>query len=142
MRHRPYLILLAALAALSLAAAGCGDDEETTTEEPAVTSEETGAANEETDGGGGAAKPVEVAMTEYRFDPSDLALAQGDSIEVVNDGELPHNFTVEAEDLATPDIDPGASDELTVDLAPGEYEFICTIADHAADGMTGTLTVE
>src|SRR5688500_3799499 len=121
MRHRPFLILLAALVALSLAAAGCGDDEETTTEAPAVTSEDTGAAGEETGGasedtggGGGDAKPVEVAMTEYRFDPSDLALAQGDSIEVVNDGELPHNFTVEAEDLATPDLDPGASEELAV----------------------------
>jgi plastocyanin len=81
-------------------------------------------------------------MTEYSFDPSDPTVASGDSLEVVNDGELPHNLTVEGEDLATADLEGGASEELTVDLDPGDYEFICSIADHAAQGMTGTLTVE
>ena len=138
MRKRlPAFLLM--LAALSLIAAGCGDDEETTTSDTAVTTTEatgpTGAAG----GGGGT---TEVSMTEYAFDPSRIEVSEGDSIEVVNDGQVPHNLTVDEEDLATPDLDGGDSDELTVDLAPGSYGFICSISDHAAQGMVGTLTVE
>jgi plastocyanin len=139
MRMRPLLTLLLALAALALFAAGCGDDDEEATE-PAVTTEEaTGPTGE--DGGGGAGASS-VSMTEYEFAPSELTVTEGDTIEVTNDGEIPHNLTVEDDGLATADIDGGGSEELTVDLAPGEYEFICTIADHEAQGMTGTMTVE
>jgi plastocyanin len=140
MRFRPLLTLLLALGALALFAAGCGDDDDDeTTADTAVTTEgATGATGED----GGAAAATSASMTEYEFDPSELTVSQGDSIEVTNDGELPHNLTVEEEDLATEDVEPGASEELTVDLGPGDYDFICTIGDHADQGMTGTMTVE
>jgi plastocyanin len=140
MRFRPLFALLIALAALALVAAGCGDDDEEPTTEPAVTA--TGPTGPTDEGGAGAAGASSVSMTEYEFDPSDLTVSEGDSIEVTNDGELPHNLTVEGEDVATDDVDPGGSEELTVDLAPGDYDFICTIGDHAQQGMTGTMTVE
>jgi plastocyanin len=142
MRRTPIAIVLV-LAALALVAAGCGgdDDDDTTTTPTTTTEGATGATGE--DGGGTAdAGATEVSMTEYSFDPSDLSVASGDSIEVVNDGELPHNLTVEGEDVATEDIDAGGSEELAVDLDPGDYDYLCTIGDHAAQGMTGTLTVE
>jgi plastocyanin len=140
MRRLPIALLLV-LASLALVAAGCGgdDDEDTTAAE--TTTEDTSGATGAT-GEGGAGGSTEVSMTEYAFDPSDVTVSEGDSIEVVNDGQLPHNLTVTDEDLATDDLDGGASEELTVDLAPGDYEFICTIGDHADQGMTGTLTVE
>ncbi len=139
MRFRPLLSLLIALAALSLVAAGCGDDEEEPATTATTTETATGPTGEE---GGAAAGATAVGMTEYAFDPSDLSVSEGDSVEVSNDGELPHNLTVDGEDVATDDIDPGGSEELTVDLAPGDYDFVCTIGDHAAQGMEGTLTVE
>ena len=143
MRRTPIAIVLV-LAALALVAAGCGgdDDDDTTTTTPTTTTEgATGPTGE--DGGGSAdAGATEVSMTEYAFDPSDPTVASGDSIEVVNDGEIPHNLTVEGTDVASDDLEGGASEELTVDLDPGEYEIICSIADHAAQGMTGTLTVD
>jgi plastocyanin len=139
MRRTPIALVLM-LASLALIAAGCGGDDEETTSVPTTTAEEatgpTGA------GGGAAAGATEVTMTEYSFDPSDPSVASGDSLEVVNDGEIPHNLTVEGSDLATADLEGGGSEDLTVDLDPGEYEIICSIADHAAQGMTGTLTVE
>lgn len=142
MRIRPLLVVLMALAALGLFVAGCGgDDDEDTTTAPTTTEAATGATGEQ-GGGGGAAGATSVGMTEYEFDPSDLSVSQGDSLEVSNDGQLPHNLTVEGEDVATDDVDPGSSEELTVDLAPGNYDFLCTIGDHAAQGMTGTITVE
>jgi plastocyanin len=138
MRRTPIAIVLI-LASIALIAAGCGGDDETTTT-PTVTPTATGATGAA--GGGGEGGATEVTMTEYAFDPSDPSVASGDSLEVVNDGELPHNLTVEGTDLATEDLEGGGSEELTVDLDPGDYEIICSIADHAAQGMTGTLTVE
>ena len=141
MRFRPLFALLIALAALALVAAGCGDDDdEDTTTEPAVTA--TGPTGATGEGGAAAGGASSVSMTEYEFDPSDLTVSEGDSVEVTNDGELPHNLTVDGENVATDDVDPGGSEELTVDLAPGDYDFICTIGDHAQQGMTGTMTVE
>jgi plastocyanin len=135
MRRTPIAFVLI-LASLALIAAGCGEDEEETTPTDTAAEETT---EDGGDGGGGA---TTVSMTEYAFEPSDLSVAEGDSLEVVNDGAIPHNLTVEGEDLATADLEGGASEDVTVNLAPGEYEFICTIADHEAQGMVGTLTVE
>ena|SRR5918994_1773941 len=135
---RPLLTVLLALGAMALFVTGCGgdDDDEDTAATEATTTEEAAA------GGGGAGS---VSMTEYAFDPSDLTVSKGDVIEVTNDGELPHNMTVEGQALATSDLDPGASQQLEVGhrlLPAGDYEFICTIDDHAEQGMTGTMTVE
>lgn len=136
--RRTSIAIVLVLASFALTAAGCGGDDETTTTPTTTTPTATGA----TGAGGGGGEATEVSMTEYSFDPSDLSVASGDSLEVVNDGEIPHNLTVEDTDLATEDLEGGASEDLTVDLEPGDYEIICSIADHAAQGMTGTLTVE
>jgi plastocyanin len=141
MRRTSFAIVLV-LASLALVAAGCGGDDDETTSTSSTTEETTGTSGATGEGGDTGASASEVGMTEYSFDPADLSLASGDSIDVVNDGELPHNLTVEGEDVATSDLDPGANEELTVDLDPGDYDFLCTIGDHAAQGMTGTLTVE
>jgi plastocyanin len=140
MRRTPIAIVLL-LASLALVAAGCGgdDDDDTTS---ATTTTETGATGATGEGGDTGGATTEISMTEYSFDPSDPTVASGDSLDVVNDGEIVHNLTVEDTDLATSDLDGGASEDLTVDLDPGDYEFICTIAGHAEQGMTGTLTVE
>jgi plastocyanin len=122
------------LASVGLGACGGDDDDEGAATE-ATTEEATG-------GGGGA---TEVSMTEYAFDPSLLTGIEGGLIEVTNDGEEPHNLTVEGQDLATSDLEPGASQQLRLGngtvLAAGNYDIICTIGDHAEQGMTGTLSV-
>lgn len=141
MRYRLPALLLA-IAALALVATGCGgdDDDEAATDEPVVTEATDEAATDEDAGTRG--KATTVSMTEYAFDPSDFTVSQGDAIEVENDGQIVHNLTVQDDGLATEDVEAGQSDEVTVDLAPGDYDFICTIGNHAELGMTGTLTVE
>lgn len=128
-----------AVAVAALAGCGGGDEGDTAAQDTTAETETQQA------GGGGGGKPS-VSMTEYAFDPSDLTVSEGGLIEVTNDGELPHNLTVEGQDVATSDLDPGASQQLALSngsaLPPGDYEFICTIGDHAEQGMTGTLTVE
>ncbi len=142
MRIRPLVITVLALAALALFVAGCGGDDDETTSSTTTTEETTGATGASGDDGASAGGAETVAMAEYSFTPDAPTVGQGGSLDVVNDGQIPHNLTVEGSDLATSDLEGGASEDLTVDLDPGDYEIICSIADHAAQGMTGTLTVE
>jgi plastocyanin len=138
--RRITIALVFVLSSLALIAAGCGGDDETSTTTPTTpsTTGATGSSGEAGASGGGTA----VGMTEFSFDPNDITVKSGDTLQVSNDGATVHNLTVEGEDVATDDIEPGSSEDLTVDLAPGDYKFECTIADHAAQGMTGTLTVD
>jgi plastocyanin len=123
-------------------AAGCGDDDDDSGDSAATTSSTTAA-----DSGGG---ETSVAMTEYEFDPDDLSVASGDTIDLTNDGQIPHNMTIVegeptgggAEIAASDDIAGGDTGTLSVDAEPGEYGFLCTIPGHAEDGMVGTIKVE
>jgi len=124
-------------------AAGCGDDDDDSGDSAATTSSTTAADS----GGGG---ETSVAMTEYEFDPDDLTVASGDTIDLTNDGQIPHNMTIVegeptgggAEVAASDDIAGGDTGTLAVDAEPGEYGFLCTIPGHAEDGMVGTIKVE
>ena len=41
----------------------------------------------------------------------------------------------------TPIFGPGKVESGQAKLGPGTYEFLCTVGDHAALGMRGTLVV-
>ena len=66
-------------------------------------------------------------------------------IELANFGQDAHDLRVQrigARHIAgTPVVQPGRRAELTVKLAPGRYSFWCSVADHRARGMRGTLIV-
>jgi plastocyanin len=140
------LTVIAMLMAVGLMgfAAGCGDDDE----ESADTAATTSATTAESGGGGGA---TSVGMTEYEFDPSDATAAAGDTLELTNDGQIPHNYTI-VDDVSDPeageelvgsdDFAPGDSGTMTVDVDPGEYGVLCTIPGHAEQGMVGSIKVE
>ncbi len=99
------------------------------------------------DGGGGggaaaAADTVTLELTEFALEPSSLTVPAGAGIEVVNNGSVPHNVSIEGTDIMTSDLAAGESETLDISsLEPGTYEILCTIAGHADAGMTGTLTV-
>jgi plastocyanin len=148
MRVIRILAVLAIAATFGLAS-GCGDDDDEDTAATEATTEEAGA------GRGGA---TGIGMTEYAFDPARATVLRGDMIIATNDGEMPHNYTIPdtralrgGGELTTGNVDPGSSGRVrlnvsvrggTQHLAPGKYEVICTIPDHAEKGMRGTLTVE
>jgi len=87
------------------------------------------------DGGGTSST---ITMTDNEFVPSDPAIAAGE-VELVNDGEAPHTFTVEGSDVDV-EVEAGASSTTTIDLEPGTYTLFCRF--HRSQGMEGTLTVE
>ena len=69
-----------------------------------------------------------VTMDDFSYEPTCVEAAPGDSLEVVNDGQAPHTFTVESEgDEAEVDVAAGERATLAVpDLAAGTYRVVCT----------------
>jgi FtsP/CotA-like multicopper oxidase with cupredoxin domain len=84
---------------------------------------------------------LHVTLKDLAMEPPSLQAQPGPiTIEVTNEGQAGHNFSLEGQ--ATPMLQPGESATLEVpSLAPGTYEFICEVAGHADGGMRGTLTV-
>jgi plastocyanin len=144
-------ILAVLLVALVVAlGTGCGGDDggggttsaTTTDTTPATTTEPADSAGAET---------TSVSMDEYSFDPEDVVVKQGDSIDVENAGAIAHNLTIEqgpdpkkkTKKLAgTPTFTANETEKLKIDLEPGKYAMACTVSGHRELGMTGTVTVK
>jgi plastocyanin len=124
------------VAVLALVGAACGGDDEP--EDGATTQPTDGeeTTTEPTDDGGGGGGVV-VTANNFAFTPADVTVASGDTITATNGNPLtPHTFTVEETDIDV-NLPAGTSEDVTIDLDPGEYGFVCTIHGQ----MTGTLTV-
>ncbi len=83
-----------------------------------------------------------VSLSEFTIDPSIIAVDEGGSLTVTNDGTVAHNLEIRGTGLKTPDIAPGGSERLDLSsLEPGMYTAFCAIAGHADAGMTAMLHV-
>jgi plastocyanin len=93
----------------------------------------------------GASRTLDVAVTEYRLNPSQARVPAGTlTINVHNYGLLSHNLVVSQGgrlDGATAAIPPGQSAQLLLDLSAGTYTMSSTILSGGALGQTGTLHV-
>jgi plastocyanin len=74
----------------------------------------------------------------FVFAPSTLTVKMGDSLAVTNVGTASHTFTITGKGIDVVNS-PGQSQNVTINLAPGTYQFICRF--HVNLGMKGTLTV-
>ncbi len=95
----------------------------------------------------GAGEPVRVVGTEYAFDPSRIVVAGGPTelrITLDNQEDLAHNIVVldgDAELGGLPSFPGGEQRSTTVEIEPGSYRLVCTVADHEELGMDGELEV-
>jgi nitrite reductase (NO-forming) len=135
------------LAVVLVVGAGCGGGGDSNKDTTAATTTETTKTTEPA----GGAETTSVTLDEYQFDPGDVVAKRGGTIEVKNDGNIVHNLTIEkgpdprkkSDKLAgTPTFGPGKTEKLEVDLSPGKYAMVCTVAGHRELGMTGTFTVK
>jgi plastocyanin len=118
--------MLATLGIVGLLATACGGDEEGS---PAASGD---------GGGAGSSSSVTITAADFSFDPKTVTAATGDTIELSNEGDSPHNMQAEEAGLDE-DVDPGET--VSVDLAdvePGTYDFICKFHP---DDMKGTLEI-
>ncbi len=121
-------LLLIVGAPLVLGACGGGEEAATTTAS-----------------GDASLEAIEVAATEFAFEPMELSLAEAGTYRFVlkNDGGAPHALAIEGNgvDAATDTIDGGETAEVDVALEEAEYEIYCPVGDHADQGMVGRIVV-
>ena len=126
--------------AFALAGAACSKSSRpggSTATKPPVTP--TSVQSSESSSPSGGTAVVTVNQVNYEFSPSTFSVSQGDTI-AVKDATTgtPHTFTIEGKGIDVVN-EAGASQDVTIDLPPGTYPFVCRF--HESSGMKGTLTV-
>jgi uncharacterized cupredoxin-like copper-binding protein len=88
---------------------------------------------------------INVNMTEYHFDMPATAKAGKIEFVVKNSGRKEHTIAIKGEGIdqkLSPNVKPGQSATLVVDLKPGTYNVTCPLPFHTMHGMKTTLTVK
>lgn len=84
----------------------------------------------------------EIAMVDFLFEPAQLRVVAGQplALRFINDGATPHSFAIEelGLDVAVPS---GRTRTVVMTLAPGTYDFVCSVGDHVQEGMRGRVVV-
>ena len=88
---------------------------------------------------------VVVEAKEYQFTPSALTVPAGKvTFYVRNAGTVEHEFEIFKGETVVDEVEglvPGLAKNLTIELAAGEYTYMCKLRGHDQLGMKGTLTV-
>jgi plastocyanin len=132
---RTRAAICAAVVALALAGAACGGDDGSEVGSSATTA--GGGAT--TDGGGtdgGGAADQTVTIKDFTYDPSELTIEGSTTIEVVNEDDTEHSFTLD-DDSASQDVEGGESATVTIDPA-ASIGWHC---EYHPDTMKGSITV-
>jgi plastocyanin len=97
----------------------------------------------EDDGGGSETASFVAVDIDFTEAPEQVA-AGAVEVELVNDGELPHNVVFEGVEGDSPVVEagPGESATGTVELEPGEYTAYCGVPGHRDSGMEVSVTAE
>jgi len=64
------------------------------------------------------------------------------TVRVENLGVILHDFTIDQLGVTSGTLSRGQATAVTINAAPGTYQFYCSIPGHRQAGMRGTLTVE
>lgn len=87
---------------------------------------------------------VDITGTNYAFDVTEIRVTEGDVVTVnFTSAEGFHDWMVDEFDASTARVQAGGvtSVTFTADQA-GTFEYYCSVGDHRAQGMVGTLVVE
>jgi uncharacterized cupredoxin-like copper-binding protein len=92
---------------------------------------------------------VAVRLTEFQIEMPTTLPAGLTTFSVTNAGQMEHNFEIEpaleeedpVEEPLPPNLQPGETRTIQVELTPGIYEVECPLSDHAELGMELQVTV-
>lgn len=87
---------------------------------------------------------VRVTLTEHEIEVPAEVPAGELTFELSNEGDQVHGFAVEGEGIdetLTTDVQPGATEAVTIELAPGTYTVWCPIGDHRQRGMEAQIEI-
>lgn len=87
---------------------------------------------------------VQVDGDNFTFSVTEIKAKQGDTLAVnFTNKEGFHDFVIDELGVNTGMVAAGSSKEVTIPTdKPGTYEFYCSVGDHRAKGMKGTLIIE
>jgi uncharacterized cupredoxin-like copper-binding protein len=141
--NRRFAALLAIGAAVAVPIVGCGGSSDDNSTSNAATQASTTGGAAATGAGG----TVNLAATDFKFNPSDPSVSSGQvTFNLKNDGQTTHSLEIEdvngQDQELEGDVSPGQSGTLKVNLPPGKYEFYCPVDDHKEMGMEGEITVK
>ncbi|MBI3573869.1 cupredoxin domain-containing protein [Candidatus Kaiserbacteria bacterium] len=91
----------------------------------------------------GPEKDLAVSGFNFGFSPSTLTVKRGDHVKITftNSGGM-HDFKIDEFNVATSRIGTGESATVEFDATKaGTFQYYCSVANHRAMGMWGTLTV-
>jgi nitrosocyanin len=120
-----------------------------TTTQPSTVMQPSGAMSPAATGEGammkaGEVKEFTVEGKNFSFSPSTLTVNKGDTVKITfkNSGGM-HDFVLDEFNVKTKPIESGASETVsfTADKA-GTFNYYCSVGNHRAMGMQGTLTVK
>lgn len=133
----PFLACLV----LGFVVAGCGDDDDNgDSGSDAATTEQTTSQSAPPPPGEKPLKRVAVRIVDIDYEPRDVVVAKGGTIEWTNTGDLPHTVTKDdgpGPDFTSETLSNGDTYEETFDTV-GTIGYVCKIHPQ----QTGTITVE
>ena len=91
----------------------------------------------------GATKEFTVTGSNYKFAPATMTIKKGDTVKItfVNAGGM-HDFVIDEFNVRTNRLEGGDSQTVSfVADKAGSFEYYCSVGQHRAMGMKGTLTV-
>jgi len=137
MRGRIPALALTVIAAM-VPLAGCGDDDDSSSGDSGADSgsvyggggsatEDTGSDTAEEEGGAaaGATEAATVEIIEFAYEPVDVTVTAGGTVEWTNSDSAPHTATAEEDSFDTGSLDKGDAAKITFD-EPGTFKYICT----------------
>jgi heme/copper-type cytochrome/quinol oxidase subunit 2 len=89
-------------------------------------------------------KVVEVVGGSFYFKPNEIVVKKGEKVKIVlNSADMMHDFVVDELAIKSSIVKSGETGEVEfIATEAGEYEFYCSVGNHKAMGMVGTLIVE
>jgi plastocyanin len=93
---------------------------------------------------GGGADVQSVEMVDISFNPKEITIpANTDvTINLANNGAANHTFDIDALNIHSGEYAAGETGSITINAAPGEYEYYCATPGHKESGMVGKLIVQ
>ena len=87
---------------------------------------------------------IDVTMSDFKIVPSAMTTsASRVRFRITNEGTFTHSleFAVDRDPVTSPNIGPGQTGYLDVDVRPGTHTLTCPIEGHAVRGQRATLEV-
>lgn len=91
----------------------------------------------------GAVKTFTIEASSFKFSPNTMTVNEGDMVKITfKNTQGFHDFALDEFNVKSKTISAGQTEEIQfVASKKGSFEFYCSVGNHRAMGMTGTLTV-